>query len=177
MLLWKNIYMYICQFIQFIISSHQFCMQDFKETRSNSVDSAIESYLEALDWEDVVLSKLQIVQIHGVIGVRSELQFSKILLASSPSLKEISVFCNREITSFNEKMRIKQEFLQLPKKSQQAQLLWHDRLLQIRGGHMRAQLIGKVLPRIVNVLVWACMCLRCVFYPYGSNIVQEDLQC
>ncbi|WOH08811.1 hypothetical protein DCAR_0728259 [Daucus carota subsp. sativus] len=98
-------------------------------TRSNSVDSAIESYLEALDWEDVVLSKLQIVQIHGVIGVRSELQFSKILLASSPSLKEISVFCNREITSFNEKMRIKQEFLQLPKKSQQAQLLWHDWLL------------------------------------------------
>ncbi|KAL1808650.1 hypothetical protein ACET3Z_025640 [Daucus carota] len=102
---------------------------DFKETRSNSVDSAIESYLEALDWEDVVLSKLQIVQIHGVIGVRSELQFSKILLASSPSLKEISVFCSRAITSFNEKMRIKQEFLQLPKKSQQAQLLWHDWLL------------------------------------------------
>ena len=85
-------------------------------TRSNSVDSAIERHLEALDWEDVVLDKLQIVQILGVIGVRSELQFLKILLTSSPSLQEISVFCSTAISNPNEKLRIKQEFLQLLKK-------------------------------------------------------------
>nr|XP_017218150.1 PREDICTED: F-box/FBD/LRR-repeat protein At1g13570-like [Daucus carota subsp. sativus] len=89
---------------------------DFKVTRSNSVDSAIERHLEALDWEDVVLDKLQIVQILGVIGVRSELQFLKILLTSSPSLQEISVFCSTAISNPNEKLRIKQEFLQLLKK-------------------------------------------------------------
>ena len=95
-------------------------------TRSNSADSAIERYLEELDREDVVLNKLQIVQIHGVIGVRSELQFSKVLLASSPSLEEISVFCSRAVSNPNEKLRIKQEFLELIKKSQHSQLLWHS---------------------------------------------------
>ncbi|KAL1808649.1 hypothetical protein ACET3Z_025639 [Daucus carota] len=99
---------------------------DFEVTRSNSADSAIERYLEELDREDVVLNKLQIVQIHGVIGVRSELQFSKVLLASSPSLEEISVFCSRAVSNPNEKLRIKQEFLELIKKSQHSQLLWHS---------------------------------------------------
>lgn len=93
-------------------------------TSSNHIISIIESHLESQSRKDAVLDNLTTVQISGLVGLRAELLFSKILLASSPSLEDMFLSFRTDVSYPNEILRIKQEFSKLPRKSQKAELLW-----------------------------------------------------
>ncbi|KAL1808647.1 hypothetical protein ACET3Z_025637 [Daucus carota] len=99
---------------------------DFNVTSSNHIISIIESHLESQSRKDAVLDNLTTVQISGLVGLRAELLFSKILLASSPSLEDMFLSFRTDVSDPNEILRIKQEFSQLSRKSQKAELLWCD---------------------------------------------------
>ncbi|KAL8122059.1 hypothetical protein AgCh_018699 [Apium graveolens] len=99
---------------------------NFQVKSSNPEDPNIERHLESLDWNDVVLDQLLTVEICDVVGFRAVHHLTKILLASSPSLREMSLFCSSTVSDPSEKLRIKRELLELPKKSVEAQVHWFD---------------------------------------------------
>ncbi|KAK1381072.1 hypothetical protein POM88_027816 [Heracleum sosnowskyi] len=90
----------------------------------NPKEATIELYLASLDWKDMFLDRLQTVKMKGVVHSRYVLHFIKLLLASSPSLKVISLFCSTKITGPKEKLRIKQDLQQCHRLSLDAQIIW-----------------------------------------------------
>ncbi|KAK1390747.1 hypothetical protein POM88_018925 [Heracleum sosnowskyi] len=99
---------------------------NFQAKSSDPENPKIEHHLEALDWKDVLLDQLLTVEIQGIVGFRCVHHLTKILLASSLSLREMSLYCSTTVSDPNEKLRITRELLQLPKKSLGAQLHWFD---------------------------------------------------
>ncbi|KAL8157786.1 F-box/FBD/LRR-repeat protein At1g13570-like [Apium graveolens] len=91
---------------------------------SNPAGSTVERHLESLDWKDVLLDRLEVVKINGVDGSRAELHLLKPILASSPLLRVISLACSKTVRDPQEKLRIKQELLLLPRKSRASQIVW-----------------------------------------------------
>lgn len=73
---------------------------------------------------DVILEKLEIVEIRGVVGSRAEFQFIKLLLASTPCLRRIQI--EKDITvDPKEELRISRELLQIPRASTCSQIIWN----------------------------------------------------
>ncbi|XP_074382472.1 F-box protein At5g03100-like isoform X2 [Apium graveolens] len=91
---------------------------------SNPAGSTVERHLESLDWKDVLLDRLEVVKINGVDGSRAELHLIKLILASSPLLRVISLACSKTVRDPEEKLRIEQELLLLPRKSMASQIVW-----------------------------------------------------
>ncbi|KAL8157779.1 hypothetical protein AgCh_002472 [Apium graveolens] len=91
---------------------------------SNPAGSTVERHLESLDWKDVLLDRLEVVKINGVDGSRAELHLLKPILASSPLLRVISLACSKTVRDPQEKLRIKQELLLLPRKSRASPIVW-----------------------------------------------------
>ncbi|KAL8122055.1 F-box/FBD/LRR-repeat protein At1g13570-like [Apium graveolens] len=102
---------------------------NFQVRSSDPENPTIERHLESLDWNDVVLDQLLTVEISDVVGFRSVHHLTRILLASSPSLREMTLFCSATVSDPDEKLRIKRDLLQLPRKSSEAQLHWFDEKL------------------------------------------------
>ncbi|KAK1358288.1 F-box domain-containing protein [Heracleum sosnowskyi] len=74
-------------------------------------------YLESLDCADISLNQLQNVTMRNFMGSRAELLFTKLLLASSPSLKRMTLVRSTEVDDPKEDFRIARELLQFPRKS------------------------------------------------------------
>ncbi|XP_017226024.1 F-box/FBD/LRR-repeat protein At1g13570-like [Daucus carota subsp. sativus] len=87
-------------------------------------EEAIEHYLESVDWTNVILHQLQFVEIFGEVGSRSVLHLIKLLAASSPSLRDMTLVCRKREHSFEELFMMKQELLRVPRISPQAQIVW-----------------------------------------------------
>ncbi|KAK1381079.1 hypothetical protein POM88_027823 [Heracleum sosnowskyi] len=127
----------LCQFsrVAYLIRSfphlQDLCIQlELDQVKSLSpTELTTEQYLGSLDWKDMFLDQLQTVKIKGAVDSRYVLCFIKHLLASSPSLKGISVFCSTKSTDTKEKLRIEQELQQFPRLSLDAQIICqHQRL-------------------------------------------------
>ncbi|KAK1381074.1 F-box domain-containing protein [Heracleum sosnowskyi] len=122
----------LCQFsrVAYLIRSfphlQDLCIQlELDQVKSLSpTELTTEQYLGSLDWKDMFLDQLQTVKIKGAVDSRYVLCFIKHLLASSPSLKGISVFCSTKSTDTKEKLRIEQELQQFPRLSLDAQIIW-----------------------------------------------------
>lgn len=103
-------------------------MQELEVKSSNpaesTVESTVERHLESLDWKDVFLHRLEVVEINGVDGSRSALHLIKLILASSPLLRVVSLACSETVRDPVEKLRIKQELWLLPRKSRASQIFW-----------------------------------------------------
>ncbi|KAL1803576.1 hypothetical protein ACET3Z_032223 [Daucus carota] len=91
-------------------------------------EEAIEHYLESVDWTNVILHQLQFVEIFGEVGSRSVLHLIKLLAASSPSLRDMTLVCRKREHSFEELFMMKQELLRVPRISPQAQIVWRNSL-------------------------------------------------
>lgn len=89
----------------------------------NATELTTERYLGSLDGKDMFLDQLQTVNIQGVEDLSYVLPFIKHLLACSPSLKVISLFCTTKINDPKEKLRVKQELQQLPRLSLNARVI------------------------------------------------------
>ncbi|WOH00488.1 hypothetical protein DCAR_0519852 [Daucus carota subsp. sativus] len=70
------------------------------------------------------LDQLQTVKIKGIQYSRFVQNFIKLLLASSPSLKVISLSCNTKITSLEDKLKIKRDLRKIHRLSLDAQVIW-----------------------------------------------------
>lgn len=89
----------------------------------NATELTTERYLGSLDGKDMFLDKLQTVDIQGVEDLSYVFPFIKHLLACSPSLKVISLFCTTKINDPKEKLQVKQELQQLPRLSLNARVI------------------------------------------------------
>ncbi|KAL1825512.1 hypothetical protein ACET3Z_012290 [Daucus carota] len=111
----------------------KFCRQVYlKEPEVKSVDgtesltvSRVEEYLQLPDLVDLILDKLETVDILGTVGSRSELHFIKLLLASSPSLIWMKISKSDTIDDPREELRILGEVTQLPRASTIAKIIWN----------------------------------------------------
>lgn len=90
----------------------------------NATELTTERYLGSLDGKEMFLDQLQTVDIQGVEDWSYVLPFIKHLLACSPSLKVISLYCTTKINDPKEKLRVKQELQQLPRLSLNARVNW-----------------------------------------------------
>ncbi|CAL5338512.1 unnamed protein product [Camellia sinensis] len=77
--------------------------------------------LEIKDWSGVSLNQLQVVQLGGLYGTRSELKFIKLLLAISPVLETMFIQTDSEKV-VDEGLRILNEVTQFPRLSPQAEI-------------------------------------------------------
>ncbi|WOG94409.1 hypothetical protein DCAR_0313704 [Daucus carota subsp. sativus] len=82
-------------------------------------------YLQLPDLVDLILDKLETVDILGTVGSRSELHFIKLLLASSPSLIWMKISKSDTIGDPREELRILGEVTQLPRASTIAKIVWN----------------------------------------------------
>lgn len=81
----------------------------------------VERYLEL---PNMILYQLKTVLIEGILGLRSELHFVKLLLASSPSLKWIKLGKNPVIKDPEEELKILGELTRFLRASSTAQIIW-----------------------------------------------------
>ncbi|XP_017253781.1 F-box/LRR-repeat protein At3g26922 isoform X2 [Daucus carota subsp. sativus] len=91
---------------------------------STPEESTIDNYFASLDSKDMCLDQLQTVKIKGIQYSRFVQNFIKLLLASSPSLKVISLSCNTKITSLEDKLKIKRDLRKIHRLSLDAQVIW-----------------------------------------------------
>ncbi|THG14769.1 hypothetical protein TEA_006813 [Camellia sinensis var. sinensis] len=84
------------------------------------IDPVLE-LLEIKDWSGVSLNQLQVVQLGGLYGTRSELKFIKLLLAISPVLETMFIQTDSEKV-VDEGLRILNEVTQFPRLSPQAEI-------------------------------------------------------
>ena len=71
----------------------------------------------------MILDKLEVVEMHGMVGSKAEFQLIKLLLASTPWLRRIEL--NKDITvDPEEELRILQELLQIPRASTSSKIVW-----------------------------------------------------
>ncbi|KAL1814961.1 hypothetical protein ACET3Z_017535 [Daucus carota] len=83
--------------------------------------------MDALDFvvstAHMILDKLEVVEMHGMVGSKAEFQLIKLLLASTPRLRRIEL--HKEITvDPEEELRILQELLQIPRASTSSKIIW-----------------------------------------------------
>lgn len=81
------------------------------------------SNFDSINWKDILLDQLHTIYIEGIVDSSYVFHFVKILLASSPSLKVMSLLCGSAVTDPSEKLKIKQELQNLPRRSFAAQVL------------------------------------------------------
>ncbi|KAL1815588.1 hypothetical protein ACET3Z_018162 [Daucus carota] len=91
---------------------------------STPEESTIDNYFASLDSKDMCLDQLQTVKIKGIQYSRFVQNFIKLLLASSPSLKVISLSCNTKITSLEDQLKIKRYLRKIHRLSLDAQVIW-----------------------------------------------------
>lgn len=80
------------------------------EAASKDSVKSVERYLQ-LPIRDMILEKLETVDITGMVGSRAELRFIKLMLVSSPSLEIMSLGYSSTIDE-NARSRISRELLQ-----------------------------------------------------------------
>nr|XP_017215259.1 PREDICTED: uncharacterized protein LOC108193206 [Daucus carota subsp. sativus] len=91
------------------------------DKRANPPDLA--SNLDSVDLKDTSLCQLHTVDVLGVTASNYVFHLVKLLLASAPSLKVMSLHCSGEVTDPGERLKIKQELQRFPKCSSGAQIL------------------------------------------------------
>ncbi|KAK1374525.1 F-box domain-containing protein [Heracleum sosnowskyi] len=90
---------------------------------SEHMVSSVVQYLQSPTLVEMIFDKLQTVKIHNMVGSRAELQFIKLLLASSPLLRWIKLL-NTTIDDPKEESRILKELMSFPRASKAAQIIW-----------------------------------------------------
>lgn len=85
--------------------------------------ASVVHFLQFPNFIDMVLDHLKTVKISGMVGLRAELEFIKLLLASSPSLRWIKLL-NTAVSDPREESRISRVLLQFPRASTAAQIIW-----------------------------------------------------
>ncbi|KAK1394854.1 hypothetical protein POM88_013910 [Heracleum sosnowskyi] len=93
------------------------------ETKVDSSDDVDLSDFMAF-FADMILEKLENVEIRGVVGSRAEFQFIKLLLASTPWLRRIKLEKKNTVDP-KEELRISRELLQIPRASTSSQIIWN----------------------------------------------------
>ncbi|KAK1374519.1 hypothetical protein POM88_030712 [Heracleum sosnowskyi] len=95
---------------------------DLAQRREVMVASVVHC-LQSPNFMDMVLDHLKTVKILGMVGSRAELEFIKLLLASSPSLRRIEIL-NTAVNDPKEESRISRVLMQFPRASTAAQIIW-----------------------------------------------------
>lgn len=91
--------------------------------RGIDIKLTAEQYMESPDCANITLNQLQNVIMRDFLGSRAELLLTKLLLASSPSLKRMTLVHNNKVDGPKEDFRIARELLQFPRKSP-VQVIW-----------------------------------------------------
>ncbi|KAK1367634.1 hypothetical protein POM88_033726 [Heracleum sosnowskyi] len=97
-------------------------LQIILEPGAKSLNRTVEQFLEFLDWNGLLLNQLHTVAIEGVVGETTVLHFIKFLLATSPSLRVMTLGCNIKVNAHDEIQKIAKELVQYPKKSSVAKI-------------------------------------------------------
>ncbi|KAL1810507.1 hypothetical protein ACET3Z_027497 [Daucus carota] len=104
---------------------YAFCTNGFAlqvdDKRANPPDLA--SNLDSVDLKGTSLCQLHTVDVLGVTASNYVFHLVKLLLASAPSLKVMSLHCSGEVIDPGERLKIKQELQGFPKCSSGAQIL------------------------------------------------------
>ncbi|KAL8096014.1 F-box/FBD/LRR-repeat protein At1g13570-like [Apium graveolens] len=82
------------------------------------------SHLTALQ-SDMIMDQLENVEIYGMTGTKPELQFVKLLLESTPSLRLLKLNMEPRDNPLQE-LRIAQDLLLYPRASSRAQIIWAE---------------------------------------------------
>ncbi|KAL1825925.1 hypothetical protein ACET3Z_012703 [Daucus carota] len=90
--------------------------------------SLVTQYLQSLHLIGMAFDQLETVELYGV-NLSSELQFIKLLLASSPSLKLMIIY--NMINDREEASRVSQELMRFPRASTTAEIIWKLRVVLI----------------------------------------------
>ncbi|KAK1374522.1 hypothetical protein POM88_030715 [Heracleum sosnowskyi] len=90
---------------------------------SEHMVSSVVQYLQSPTLVEMIFDQLQTVKIHKMVGSRAELQFIKLLLASTPLLRWIKLL-NTTIDDPKEESRILKELMSFPRASKDAQIIW-----------------------------------------------------
>lgn len=88
----------------------------------NSVELT-SNWESVVDWKDMLLGQLHTVKMQGMVGSNYVFDFIKVMLASSPLLRVMSLCCTREAIDPIEKLKIEQELQKLPRRSVGAQII------------------------------------------------------
>lgn len=84
--------------------------------------SSVEQYLQSPNLTELIFNQLETLEIFGVVN-SSELQFIKLLLASSPSLRKMEI--SYSVTNDPEEaLRILAELVRFPRASTTAEIIW-----------------------------------------------------
>ena len=83
--------------------------------------SSVTQYLQSLHLIGMAFDQLETVELYGV-NLSSELQFIKLLLASSPSLKLMRIY--NMINDREEASRASQELMRFPRAFTTAEIIW-----------------------------------------------------
>lgn len=93
--------------------------------KSGSEKLTAEQYLESPDCANITLNQLQNVIMRSFSGSRAELLLTKLLLASSPSLKRMTLVRDTEVDDPKKDFSIARELLQFPRKSP-VEIFWRS---------------------------------------------------
>lgn len=137
----KNLYLYdlaLCDLpqIQYVLClirispnlQYLYVELNSKEESENGINLAasmelkVLQYLQSPNLIDMMFNQLETVEIRGMVG-SAELEFIKLLLASSPSLKWMKLL-NPNIDDLEEAFRISRELMRFPRASTAAQIIW-----------------------------------------------------
>lgn len=89
---------------------------------ASSMELTVLQYLQSPILVDMILNQLETVEIHGMVG-SEDLEFIKLLLASSPSLRWMKLL-DDNIDDLEEAFRISRELMRFPRASTTAQIIW-----------------------------------------------------
>ncbi|KAL8112098.1 hypothetical protein AgCh_019705 [Apium graveolens] len=87
-----------------------------------SMELKVLQFLQSTHLIDFIPNQLETVEIDGMVG-SVELEFIKLLLASSPSLRCMNLL-NPSIDDFEQAFRISRELMRFPRASAAAQIIW-----------------------------------------------------
>ncbi|KAK1374515.1 hypothetical protein POM88_030708 [Heracleum sosnowskyi] len=124
----KHLFLYTVEFYDMVQIQHVFLlMRSSPKLRSLYIKvgshGGIGCSLQSPNFMDMVLDHLKTVKILGLVGSRAELEFIKLLLASSPSLRRIEIL-NTTVNDPKEESRISRVLMQFPRASTAAQIIW-----------------------------------------------------
>lgn len=81
-------------------------------------------FLQAQDYSDVILDRLQIVKVKHISGMHAELEFIKLLLAKTPRLETLLIMPKSE--NANDKLKMLQMLTQFRRASPVAEIIIED---------------------------------------------------
>lgn len=81
-------------------------------------------FLQAQDYSDVILDRLQIVKVKHISGMHAELEFIKLLLAKTPRLETLLIMPKSE--NANDKLKMLQMLTQFQRASPVAEIIIED---------------------------------------------------